>query len=218
MFVGHMALAFVAKTRSAKASLGLCLAATFALDLLWPIFLLTGIERVRIDPGNTAFTPLAFDSYPWSHSLVMAVVWGVVGYAVASRFRADVAARQIVGLLVVSHWVLDVVSHRPDLPLWPGASPLLGLGLWNSIGATLTVEGALFAAAVALYLQRTRPIDRIGTIAFWLLILMSLALWVAGPWSPPPPSAGFLAWFGLGAWLFPPWGAWIDRHRSLTPP
>jgi hypothetical protein len=217
MFVGHMALALTAKTASPKTSLGLFLAATFGLDLLWPIFLLTGIERVRIDPGNTAFTPLAFDWYPWSHSLVMAVVWGAVGCAVASRFRADLRARQIVGLLVVSHWVLDVVSHRPDLPLWPGRSPLLGLGLWNSIGATIAVEGLLFAAAVALYLRSTRPLDRAGTFALWLLILVCTAMWLAGPWSPPP-SARFLAWFGLGAWLFPVWGGWIDRHRALRYP
>ncbi len=218
MFVGHMALAFAAKTRSPRASLGLFLAATFGLDLLWPIFLLAGVERVRIDPGNTRFTPLAFDSYPWSHSLVMAVVWGALGYVVASRFRGDRLARQLVGVLVVSHWVLDVISHRPDLPLWPGPSPLLGLGLWNSIGGTLIVEGALFAAAVALYLRNTRAVDWVGMIALWSLVLISLLMWVAGPWSPPPPSARFLAWFGLGAWIFPAWGAWVDRHRAIHTP
>ena len=208
MFVGHTALALASKARVPEAPLALLITAVFALDLLWPVFLLLGIERVRVEPGNTAFTPLAFDAYPWSHSLLLACVWGALLALLPRRHRL------LVGALVVSHWVLDVVTHRPDLPLWPGHSPILGLGLWNSVPATLLVEGLLFAAAIVLYLRATRAKDRLGSFALWSLLLFQAAIWVAGPWSPPPPSERAIAWVGLAGVLFVPWAAWIDRHRS----
>ena len=121
---------------------------------------------VRIDPGNTAFTPLAFDYYPWSHSLSMAFVWAVAVGRVAAAVLRHARAGLIIGLTVLSHWVLDFFMHRPDLPLWPGG-PEVGLGLWNSIPLTLLVEGVLFAAGVAIYLRATRARDRVGTWAFW---------------------------------------------------
>ncbi len=209
MFVGHTALALASKARVPEAPLALLITAVFALDLLWPVFLLLGIERVHIQPGNTAFTPLAFDAYPWSHSLLLACVWGALLALVSRRHRL------LVGALVVSHWVLDLVTHRPDLPLWPGHSPLLGLGLWNSVAATLLVEGLLFGAAILLYLRASRARDRIGAFALWSLLLFQAVIWLSGPWSPPPPSARAIAWVGLAGVLFVPWAAWIDRHRSV---
>ncbi|HEX5041929.1 MAG TPA: hypothetical protein VFV75_03435 [Candidatus Polarisedimenticolaceae bacterium] len=208
MFVGHTALALAAKARVREVPLALLIAAVFALDLLWPVFLLLGIERVRIVPGNTAFTPLAFDAYPWSHSLLLACAWGALLALVARRHRL------LVGALVVSHWVLDVVAHRPDLPLWPGSSPLLGLGLWNSVAATLLVEGLLFAAAIYLYVRSSSPRDRMGSFALWSLLLLQTAIWASSPWAPPPPSPEAIAWVGLAGLLFVPWAAWIDGHRS----
>ena len=208
MFVGHTALALASKARVPDAPLALLITAVFALDLLWPVFLLLGIERVRIEPGNTAFTPLAFDAYPWSHSLLLACVWGALLALVSLRHRL------LVGALVVSHWVLDLVTHRPDLPLWPGRSPRLGLGLWNSVAAPLMVEGLLFGAAIFLYLRASRARDRIGSFALWSLLLFQAMIWLSGPWSPPPPSARAIAWVGLAGVLFVPWAAWIDRHRS----
>ncbi len=209
MFVGHTALALASKARVPEAPLALLITAVFALDLLWPVFLLLGIERVHIQPGNTTFTPLAFDAYPWSHSLLLACVWGALLALVSLRHRL------LVGALVVSHWVLDLVTHRPDLPLWPGHSPLLGLGLWNSVAATLLVEGLLFGAAILLYLRASRARDRIGAFALWSLLLFQAVIWLSGPWSPPPPSARAIAWVGLAGVLFVPWAAWIDRHRSV---
>ena len=213
MFVGHTAVALAAKSREPRTSLALFVAAAFGLDLLWPIFLLQGLERVRIDPGNTEFTPLAFDSYPWSHSLLMALIWGLLALLGVRLWHGSRRTQLLVLVLVVSHWMLDFVSHRPDMPLWPGNSPKFGLGLWNSVPATLVLEGAMLAAGVFLYVQSTKAVDRVGSLGFWLLIGLSTTMWAGQPWSAPPPSSGFLVWFSLGGWLLPVWAGWADNHR-----
>src|SRR5262245_58378824 len=125
MFVGHTALALAARPKAPAAPLGLLLGAAVGLDLLWPVFLLAALARFGIVPGTTAVTPLRFGSYPWSHSLLMALVWAALLAALAGRSVGWPAAG-LVAALVVSHWVLDFVSHAPDMPLWPGRSPLLG--------------------------------------------------------------------------------------------
>jgi membrane-bound metal-dependent hydrolase YbcI (DUF457 family) len=214
MFVGHTAVALAAKARAPRTSLGVTIAAAYALDLIWPVFVLLGVEHVRIDPGNTKFTPLAFDSYPWSHSLLMAVVWGALAAVAIRAWKFERSAPFLVFLLVVSHWVLDFITHRPDLPLWPGDSPLLGLALWNSITATLVIEGAIFAVGVTIYLRSTKAVDRVGSVAFWALIAVQLLIWGSQPWSPPPPNPRTLAAVGLAASLFPVWAWWADRHRA----
>jgi membrane-bound metal-dependent hydrolase YbcI (DUF457 family) len=213
MFVGHLAVALGAKRAAPHANLAWLMAGVTALDLVWPGFVLAGLEEVRIVPGATAFTPLVFDHYPWSHSLAMAVVWGVVLAAVARRRRIAASGLLLVGL-VVSHWVLDFVTHAPDMPLWPGASPRLGLGLWNSIAATLLVEGAMWVAAIALYLRITPPKGRSARVAFWSLVMITTLMWVSGPWSPPPPTPTALGWFALIGWIIIPWAALADDCRN----
>ena len=197
MFVGHLAVAFIGKRAAPSVSLGWHMAAVTALDLIWPFLLLAGVETVTIQRGATAFTPLVFDSYPWSHSLMMSVVWAAVLYALARWRGASKQAAMVLGILVVSHWVLDFVSHAPDMPLWPGGSPRFGLGLWNSIPATLVVEGLLWVAGITVYLKLRRPLRWQGVLAFWSFVAVCTLMWIAGPWSPPPPSVRSLAWFGL---------------------
>ena len=206
MFVGHLAAALAAKRADPPAPLGVLVAGAFALDLIWPVLLLAGVERVRIAPGHTAFTPLAFDYYPWSHSLSMAFIYAIVAGRLLAMRR--VRTGLLVGALVFSHWVLDYVTHAPDLPLWPGG-PLAGMALWNSVPATLLVEGLLFAGAIALY--RRTPGVRTGP-AFWTLVAFTGAIWVSGPLGPPPPSVTAIAWVGLALWLLPAWAWWIDRR------
>lgn len=213
MFVGHFAVALGARRAAPAVPLSWLVAGAIALDLLWPMFLLAGIETVSIDPGNTAFTPAAFDHYPWSHSLVMAGVWAAV-IALVARARLRLTSGVVlVAAVVLSHWVLDFVTHRPDLPLWPGG-PEYGLGLWHSIPATFFVEGLLFGAAIWLYTSAFPSRDRTGTVAFWGLILFTTLIWVSGPFSPPPPGTQAIAVVGLLMWLFPLWAAWIERHRA----
>jgi|SRR6185295_2905594 len=214
MFVGHFGLGFGAKKAAPAVSLGtLFLACQFA-DLLWPTLLLLGVERVEIEPGATAMTPLNFVSYPYSHSLVALCLWGVaVGGAYAIIRRARVLAALTLFLLVVSHWVLDVVTHRPDLPLTLNGPRRLGLGLWFSVPGTLAVELVVFGAGLALYLRATAARDRIGSIGLWSLVAFLLIVYVASSFGPPPPSATAVAWSAQAMWLLVVWGYWVDNHR-----
>src|SRR5690242_10660436 len=155
MFIGHFGLAFAAKRAAPKTSLGTTFVAAQLTDLLWPLFLLFGWEQVQITPNANPFLILAFTNYPWSHSLAMQVVWGLaLGglYFLVTRYSRGAL---IVGLLVPSHWVLDLVVHRPDLPLYPGGAARLGFGFWNSPIATIIVEAIVFIAGIAVYARAT---------------------------------------------------------------
>jgi hypothetical protein len=213
MFIGHFGLGLAAKKATPETSLGtLWLAAQF-LDLLWPLFLLAGLERVEIDPGNTAVTPLDFVSYPFSHSLLSAVGWGCLFAGIYWLVTHKGAATFWVWALVLSHWVLDAVAHRPDLPLYPGSSRLVGLGLWNSRPATLFVEITLFVWGVMLYRQATRPRDAVGVYGFRTLVVFLALVYLGSIFGPPPPSPQYVAMLGLSQWLLIPWAYWVDRHR-----
>jgi len=217
MFIGHYAVAFAAKRATPAVSLGTLFLAAQLIDGLWPLFLFLGLERLEIAPGDTAFTPLRFTHYPITHSLLMCAVWAAllgVAYYLVRRYRAGAL---MVAALVMSHWVLDFVSHRPDLPLYPGGSVYLGLGLWNSVPATLVVEGAMFVVGLGLYLTATRARDRTGVVALWALVIVLLAAYFGAAFGPPPPSVETVAWSGVLGWLTVAWGYWIDRHRTASP-
>jgi membrane-bound metal-dependent hydrolase YbcI (DUF457 family) len=214
MFLGHFAVGLAAKKAAPKVSLGTFFVATQFIDLLWPVFLLLGIEAVRIDPGNTAFTPLDFYHYPFTHSFVGVLIWsvvfGLVYYAIRRR-RNDAL---LLGGIVLSHWFLDLLTHRPDLPLAPGSDVHVGLGLWNSVAGTLVFELALFAVGIAIYLKATKPKDRIGTYGFWGLIGVLSVIYLVNVFGPPPPSESMIAIAGNATWLFVIWAYWVDRHRK----
>ena len=215
MFIGHFAVAFASKKVAPKVSLGTLVVAAAFLDVVWPVLVLLGVERFRIVPGFTAINPFDFVYYPWSHSLLMTAVWALLFALVYFAVRGDRAGAVWLGIVVASHWVLDFVSHRPDLPLYPGGEARLGLGLWQSVPATFAVEGLMFAAGIALYMQSTKAKDRIGTVAWWAFIALLVVLYIPGPWSPPPPSENVVAIVGIIALaIFAPWAYWIDRHRA----
>ena len=212
MFIGHFALAFGAKRVAPAVSLGTLFLSAQLADLLWPTFVLLGFERFAIAPGITAVTPLDFISYPYSHSLLALSLWGALAALLYIAFRRNVAAAVTIALLIVSHWILDVITHRPDVPLAFGETRL-GLGLWFSIPATLIVESVLFIVAIAVYVRATRARDRMGSVALWALIAFLFVISIANVFSPPPPSVAAVAWTAQAIWLLVLWGYWIDRHR-----
>jgi membrane-bound metal-dependent hydrolase YbcI (DUF457 family) len=216
MFIGHFAVGFAAKRFAPRASLGALVAAPLLLDLLWPVFLLMGWERVNIEPGNTAFTPLAFIHYPWTHSLLTAFGWAVLYallYFLLTKYRPG-AVCILIGVL--SHWFLDAIVHRPDLPLYPGSETLVGLGLWNLPAATIIIESAMFIGGVWLYRSTTRASDGIGRYAFWAFVGFLLLTYIGNALGPPPADTFTLAVVALSVWLLVLWAWWFDRHR-ITP-
>ncbi len=212
MFLGHLALGFAVKRATPRVNLATLFAAAEFPDLLWPVLVAAGIERVEIAPGITAFTPLDFVSYPWSHSLLLVALWGVMfGVVHFLRSRNGVAAI-VLAALVLSHWLLDYVSHRPDMPIVPGG-PRYGLGLWNSVPATIAVEGAIFIAGAWLYAQATRPRDGRGQFAFASLIGVLVLAYVGNVLAAPPSRDAIWSGALVGALLLLGWGAWTDRNR-----
>src|SRR5690606_25868369 len=186
------------------------------LDLVWPILVLAGVEHVRIAPGDTAFTPLAFVHYPWTHSLLAALLWSVAAAVVYRLITSDARGALVIGILVTSHWLLDALTHRPDLPLWPGSEALVGLGIWNSVAGTIVLESIFFVAGVALYTAATRSRNRAGRLGYWSLIVFLVLIFVANAMGEPPPSERAVAVVALSAWLLPLWAWWADRNRELA--
>jgi membrane-bound metal-dependent hydrolase YbcI (DUF457 family) len=218
MFIGHIAVGFAAKKAAPRTSLGLLVAAPLLADLLWPIFLLLGWESLTIDPNPpNPFLSLAFANYPISHSLLALAGWALLAagiYWAATRYRAGAVW---IGIGVVSHWVLDFVTHRPDMPLWPGG-PKVGLGLWYSVPATIAVESVMFAAALWIYVRTTRPRDGVGRWSFVAFVVLVLVIYAANAMGPAPPGESAVAWVTLSLWLLPIWAAWFDRHRDPVSP
>ncbi len=215
MFLAHFGVGLAAKPAAARTSLGTLLFAAQFLDLLWPTLLLLGIESVEIRPGITQVTPLEFVSYPISHSLVLVLVWALLFAIVYGLFRKYPLGALVAAGCVASHWLLDSIVHRPDLPIAPGSGVKVGLGLWTSLPGTLALELALFGLGLALYARRTRAKDRIGCFGLWGLALFLLVLYGAAVFGPPPPSTGAIAWTGEAQWLIVLFGGWVDRHREI---
>ncbi|MEZ5394978.1 MAG: hypothetical protein R2724_19445 [Bryobacterales bacterium] len=213
MFLGHIGVGLAAKKAAPRVSLGWLIAAPTLLDLLWPIFLLVGWESVRIDRTATVVTPLDFASYPISHSLAASIGWGVL-LATIHRLATRQPGSLVVGALVPSHWVLDWIVHRPDLPLYPGGAKY-GLGLWNSVPATIAAEAAFFGdRRVALCAARRASGDAqaLWLLGFWF-IAFPVVVYAANLAGPPPESAAQIATVGLAMWLFPLWAWAFDQRR-----
>lgn len=213
MFLGHFGAGFGAKALAPQVSLGWLFVAAQFIDLLWPTLLLLGIESVRIVPGATAVTPLAFDHYPVSHSLAAVLGWSIAVGGLYLVIRRNPRNALVVAALVASHWFLDAIVHAPDLPLAPGMEARVGLGAWSSLPLTLAIEIPIFVLGVWLYARTTRPVDRTGRWGFAGLVAFLLAIQAGNLLGPPPPSVEAIAWVGQAQWLLVLWGFWIDNHR-----
>jgi hypothetical protein len=214
MFVGHFGVGFAAKRAAPRTSLGTLFLAAQFIDLLWPIFLLVGLESVRIAPGITVVTPLDFSDYPLTHSLLGVLFWAVLFAFAYVGLRRYPRGAWVLGFLVVSHWFLDLIVHRPDLPLAPGSETVVGLGLWNSVIATIVIEGAILMIGLWLYLGITEAMDSIGRIGLAAFVVFVVAIWLLNIFGPPPPSVRAIAWLANAQWILILWGYWIDQHRA----
>lgn len=190
MFAGHFAASVVAKAAAPRLPFWACVAAAQALDYLWAGLVLAGVERLRVDPGLIG-SPLDLYDMPWSHSLVMALVWSLLlGWLAARRWGAD---GWWIGAVVFSHWLADLVVHRPDLPLWPGSALKLGLGLWTLPELAVTLEIGLVGLAVAWWTARRAAGRSGGRLATspalgWFVALLVLAGINEIPGPPPTPT------------------------------
>lgn len=217
MFLGHFALGLAARRLAPRASLGTLFMAAQFIDLLWPTLLLLGLERVRIEPGATAVTPLVFEHYPYSHSLLAVGGWALLLALAYLGLRRDRRGALVVGALVLGHWLLDLVVHRPDLPLTPWGHELLGWHVWSSLPLTLAIELPLFVLGVLLYVRATLPLDAVGRWALRGLVLFLLLVYMGNLFGAPPPDVRAIAWVGQLQWLLVLWAYWVDRHRRVRP-
>ncbi|PKL84339.1 MAG: hypothetical protein CVV24_00585 [Ignavibacteriae bacterium HGW-Ignavibacteriae-3] len=214
MFIGHFGTGLAAKKLDKKISLGTLFLAAQFIDLLCPVFLLLGIEHVKIEPGNTAFTPLDFVSYPYTHSFLGVLVWSVLFGFVYFLYKKNIKSSLLLAAIVMSHWILDLITHRPDLPVLPGSDLKVGLGLWNSVILTIIIEGSIFAAGSYLYLSVTKSGSKKGRYGIWALLIFLGVIYFVNIFGSPPPSETAIAIAGLFMWLFVFWGYWIDRNRE----
>jgi len=214
MFIGHFALAFGAKKLAPQVSLGVLFLACQLADIIWPNLVLLGVEALAVEPGITAMTPLNFLHYPYSHSLAALIIWSAVFAALYSMLRSTgTKATIVIATLVLSHWALDVLTHRADMPITLSDAHLVGLGLWNFPVVAVPLELLLFGLGIWLYVRHTKALDRQGSVGFWALVIFLLATYGASLFGPTPPSPLAVAWSAQALWLFIGWGFWIDHHR-----
>jgi hypothetical protein len=218
VFIGHFAVAFAAKRAVPEVSLGTLFLAAQLADLIWPTLVLLGYEHFAIRPGITAVTPLEFIRYPYSHSLLGMAAWGALLGIVYLVLLRKARAALFLFLVVLSHWLLDFLTHRPDLRLVIAGTEHYGLGLWHSRLGTLAVEGSLFAIGIWIYAGATRALDRIGRWALIALVALLVVIYLGNLFGPPPPSIGAVVWSAQAVWLLVAWAYWIDRHRIMIGP
>lgn len=217
MFIGHFGLGFGAKKAASNVSLGTLFIAVQFLDLLWPVLLLLDVEHAVIKPGSGHSQPIEFTDYPISHSLVMVTGWALLFGFVYWLLKKNTRTAFILALCVISHWVLDLIVHLPDLPLHPGSnSPKLGFELWNSFWGTLLVEGGIFITGLVLYIRSTTAKNKQGSIGLWILTGLLLVSHAANLLGPPPPAMNAVAWAGNLQWLFVILAYWVDHNRSVN--
>jgi len=214
MFIGHFGIGLGAKRFAPKISLGMLFLSAQFLDLLWPTLLLLGVEKVKIEPGATVMSPLAFTYFPYTHSLLMACIWGLAIGILFYVVKRDLRGAAILALCVLSHWILDLLVHRPDLPLTFQEIHKVGFGWWNQRTLAILSEGLIFVLGLFLYLRNTRAKNGVGRYGFWAMIVMLVCIHMNNLLGPVPTSVNAIAWAGQLQWIFVVWAFWVDRNRN----
>jgi len=215
MLVGHLAVALTAKTIEPKISLGTWTTAAFLADLIAFPLLITGVEHFDPVPGAQLNRTIGRDIV-YSHSLLMYVVWAVLFAGAYFLRRRYPRSAWLLFAIVVSHWILDVISHRPDMALAPGIGEVYGFQLWSSLPATLIVEGGLWLVTLVLYARATRPTKFTGRYAFWIGAALITLVWygnIHAGMDPNPVKAGISGLILFS--LMVAWAYWINRLRPM---
>jgi len=219
MFIGHYGIGLALKKVEPRLSLGLLIFGAIMLDILFGLFLLSGIEHAKIVPGATVVSPFEFYDYPLSHSALGAFMWATAGFLTYWLWpTGDRMQRKrpafILTIAIFSHFILDVISHTPDMTISGNNSPILGLSLWNSLAGTMIVELGILFIGIYLYRSATHSVSSSGKYGFALMILILMVLYIGNIFGPPPPdmkavavtmTAGQLALVALAFW--------VDRNR-----
>jgi hypothetical protein len=218
MFIGHFGLSFAAKRVAPQVSLGTLFIATQFVDILWPVLLVLGIEKVAIVPGYTKMNAFEFLHYPYTHSLFMGIVWGVLSGIVYYLVKHDKRGGIVVGLAVLSHWFLDVLVHVADLPLSPFGAYKVGFGLWNHLVIELVVESIIFFAGVFVYATYTKAKNKVGKWGLWTLVILLLLFTVSNTFGPPPPDSIMTLFFSFVILmvLIVSLSYWVDKNREIA--
>ncbi len=217
MFIGHYGPAYAIKRWQPQIPIFVLFIAVQLVDLGWAILVMLGIEKVRIVPGITATNPLDLYYMPYTHSLVAALLWSAVAGGAYGLLKGQSQARRVavaIGIAVFSHWLLDLLVHRPDLPLYDNTAKV-GLGLWNYPVPALAVEIASIVVGLWLYLGNSRARDALGRIGPWVFVALLVGIQLMAFFGRPPETPNQAALMGLVAYLlFAGIAAWLDRHRA----
>lgn len=216
MLVGHLAAGFIAKRIEPKVSLGTWVAAVLVADFVFFPLVIARIEHVAVVPHVETNRVMGADIV-YSHSLAMLVIWAGLFAAIYFWRKRYARGALLLFAAVLSHWVLDVISHRPDMPLAPGLNKVFGFGLWNSIPATLLVEGGFWLLAIIIYARITRPRNRLGVYAFWIGVVLLTLAWYANITSgmvPDPVQGGISGLISFS--LVTVWAYWVNRLRLMN--
>jgi membrane-bound metal-dependent hydrolase YbcI (DUF457 family) len=213
MFIGHFAVGLAAKKASPKLNLGLLFIACQLLDLIWPVLVLIGVEIVSVDSTATVVTPLNFSYYPYSHSLLMTILYSLILGFVIWNIKKSLKTGLVLVSVVTSHWVLDLLTHRPDLPLYFDNFKV-GLGLWNSVVGTFIVEVVMFIIGISFYLKASPLITNKRKVIFWSMIGFLSIIYLGnifGPKIPDGTHPNVIAGPALATWLIVLWGYYADK-------
>ncbi len=215
MFIGHYGPSFAIKAIRPAIPIWLLFIAVQLVDIAWAILVFLGIEKVRIVPGITASNPLDLYYMPYTHSLVGAGLWAAAAIVLCKPLRGvrNWSAAAWMGAAVFSHWLLDWLVHRPDLPLYDDTMKV-GLGIWNYPAIALALEALLLFGGMIMYLRRTQAINAIGRLGPPVFGILMLAIQGYIFFGPPPASPGAAAITALLSYfVFAVVAHWLDRQR-----
>lgn len=221
MLAGHLAIGLLAKRVEPAISLGTFVLAAMLADLLWCVFMIAGMEHAQFRPGMGAANYFVASDIAMSHSLLMDTIWAALLAGAWFVWRRQPRAALVLGAAVISHWLLDLVSHRPDMPLAPRVHRYFGLGLWTSIPATVIIEGGFWLFAIVIYTRATEPRNRAAGFVFWSGAALFTLAWYSNIAGPPPrnfkaaPVVSLVFFSLMVAWAC---GVNCLRHSMVTRP